>query len=72
MTLMRCMAVNDFDLSCTNAVIKHFKDPIPSRKVRLAYGRKYLKQNMIKALKEEILANLPEEVKQDTELMVIE
>lgn len=72
MTLMPCMAVKDFDQSCANAVIKHFKDPIPSRKVRLAYGRKYLKQNMIKAFKEEILANLPEEVKQDTELMVIE
>lgn len=72
MTLMPCMAVRDFDQSCSNAVIKKFEDPIPSRKIRLVYGRKYLKQNMIKAFKEEIQANLPDEVKLDSELMVIE
>lgn len=72
MTLMPCMAVMNFDKSCSNAVIKQFEDPIPSRKIRLVYGRKYLKQNMIKALIEIIQVNLPDEVKPDSELMVIE
>jgi len=72
MTLMPYMAVMDFNNGCSNAEIREFSDPIPSRKVRLAYGRKYLKQSMIKALKKEIRASLPEALKTEAELMVIE
>jgi LysR family transcriptional regulator, hydrogen peroxide-inducible genes activator len=72
MTLMPGMAVLDFDNGCSNAVIREFEDPIPSRKVRLAYGRKYLKQSMIKALKKEIRGSLPNKLKADAEMMVIE
>lgn len=72
MTLMPYMAVMDFENDCSNAEIRKFKDPIPSRKVRLVYGRKYLKQSMIKALKKEIRASLPDVLKMDAELMVIE
>jgi LysR family transcriptional regulator, hydrogen peroxide-inducible genes activator len=72
MTLMPCMAIRDFDNTCSNAVIKEFSDPIPSRKVRLVYGRKYLKQNMIIALKDVILENLPDELRLEEELMVID
>lgn len=73
MTLMPWLSLQHFDNTCDHAIIKEFSHPVPSRKVRLAYGRKYLKQNIIKAFKEEILANLPDDLRhQSGELLVID
>ncbi len=72
MTMMPYLAVRNFDQNCSNAVIKEFSKPIPSRKIRLAYGRKYLKTNMIQAFKDTILANLPEDVITESEMIVVE
>lgn len=72
MTLMPMLAIRDFDRNCSTAEIKPFSDPVPSRKVRLAYSRKFLKQNMIRALRNEILEHLPEMVSANDKRMVIE
>ncbi|MEX2572652.1 MAG: hydrogen peroxide-inducible genes activator [Balneolaceae bacterium] len=72
MTLMPFLSVHDFDKSYSKAVIKEFSDPVPGRKVRLAYGRKFLKQNMIKAFKEDILENLPVELDSGSRKIVLE
>lgn len=72
MTLLPWLALQEFDGDCDNAVLKEFHEPVPSRKVRLAYGRKYLKQNIIKVFMEEIRANLPDKLKIDKELVVID
>lgn len=72
MTLLPWTAVREFDSSCANAVIKEFKDPVPSRKIRLIYGRKHLKQSVIAALKKAICDNIPEELTTTEKRVLIE
>jgi LysR family transcriptional regulator, hydrogen peroxide-inducible genes activator len=43
--------------------IKSFQDPQPVREISLATHRSFMKQNMIQAFKEEILANIPNTLK---------
>ncbi|MEX0769171.1 MAG: hydrogen peroxide-inducible genes activator [Balneolaceae bacterium] len=72
MTLLPWLALQEFDGNCSNAVLKEFYKPVPSRKVRLAYGRKYLKQNFIHVFMEEIQSSLPDKLKKEKDLLVIE
>lgn len=70
-TLLPYLAKKQIDEKCAKAHIRHFTDPVPRRKVRVVYGREYLKKNVISAFKEEIMAAIPEELKQaDTGLLV--
>ncbi len=72
MTLLPRTAVQEFDNKCANAVIKTFEHPEPSRKVRLVYGRKHLKQTIIKKFKESICNAIPEDLKSEKEKVLIE
>ena len=72
MTLLPWTAVQEFDQKCTNAVIKEFEDPIPSRKVRLVFGRKHLKQTIIKAFKKAICNSVPDVLKSEEKKVLIE
>lgn len=72
MTLLPWTAVQEFDSNCANAVIKEFSDPIPSRKVRLVFGRKHLKKTIIAAFKKSICENLPDALKADGKKVLIE
>jgi LysR family transcriptional regulator, hydrogen peroxide-inducible genes activator len=72
MTLLPWTAVQEFDGNCTNAVIKEFEDPIPSRKLRLIYGRKHLKQTIIHAFKDSICSSIPKELKKTDKRVLIE
>lgn len=72
MTLMPWTAIQNFESSCANAVIKEFKEPVPSRKVRMVYGRKHLKQTIIGAFKDSIRSSIPPVLTQTDETMVIE
>lgn len=72
MTLLPWTAVQEFDGNCTNAVIKEFEDPIPSRKIRLVYGRKHLKQTIIQAFKDSICSSIPKELKKTEKRVLIE
>lgn len=72
MTLMPALAVRDFNRDCSTALIREFEDPVPSRKVRLAYSRKFLKQNMIQAFRNSIQENLPAELQLKEDMIVIE
>lgn len=72
MTLLPYLAKNQIDTQCIKSHLRFFKDPVPRRKIRIVYGREYLKKNIITAFKEEILATIPEELKQDPEGMVVE
>lgn len=71
-TLMPYLALNDIDKRCANGVIKNFKDPIPSRKIRLVYSREFLKQNLIEAFAEVIKDSIPDDLRTQEEKMVIE
>jgi LysR family hydrogen peroxide-inducible transcriptional activator len=71
-TLMPYLALNDIDKRCANGVIKNFKDPIPSRKIRLVYSREFLKQNLIEAFAEVIKESIPDDLRTQEEKMVIE
>ncbi len=44
-------------------LIRHFKKPVPVREVSLAVHRDFLKEKLVKALREEILAAVPEQLK---------
>ena len=72
MTLLPWTAVQEFDGKCANAVIKEFEDPVPSRKVRLVFGRKHLKQTIIKAFRESICQSVPEVLKSEEKKVLIE
>lgn len=72
MTLLPWTAVQEFDGKCANAVIKEFEDPVPSRKVRLVFGRKHLKQTIIKSFKSSICSNVPEVLKSEEKKVLIE
>ncbi len=72
MTLLPWTAVTDFDTRCANAVIKEFEDPVPSRKVRMIYGRKHLKKTIIEAFKESICSSIPKELKTTEKRVLIE
>ncbi|MFP8488903.1 LysR substrate-binding domain-containing protein [Gracilimonas sp. Q87] len=71
-TLMPYLALNDIDKRCANGVIKNFKDPIPSRKIRLVFSREFLKQNLIEAFAEVIKNSIPDDLRTQEEKMVIE
>ena len=72
MTLMPWTAVQEFDSRCANAIIKPFEEPAPSRKIRLIYGRKHLKQTIISAFKGSICSSIPEELKTTEQKVLIE
>lgn len=72
MTLLPWLAIQEFDGKCENAIIKEFENPVPSRKVRLVYGRKHLKPTVIQAFKQSILTSLPDLLKTDEKRVLIE
>jgi LysR family hydrogen peroxide-inducible transcriptional activator len=72
MTLLPWTAVSDFDSTRTDAEIKEFEDPVPSRKVRLVYGRKHLKQTIISAFRDSICNSIPKELKTTEKRVLIE
>lgn len=72
MTLLPWTAVQEFNSSCSSAVVKEFENPAPSRKVRLVYSRKHLKQNMIREFKECISDSLPDVLRQSDQRILLE
>lgn len=72
MTLLPYLAKNQIDQQCAKAHLRYFKEPAPRRKVRLAYSREYLKQNIVQAFIEEIREAIPEELKQAKEAVIVE
>lgn len=72
MTLLPWTAIREFDDQCSNAIVKNFEDPVPSRKVRLIYGRKHLKKSIISAFKGSICSSLPKELKVSEKRVLIE
>ncbi|WP_234570657.1 LysR substrate-binding domain-containing protein [Rhodohalobacter sp. 614A] len=72
MTLLPWTAIQEFDGSCVNAVIKEFEDPVPSRKLRLIFGRKHLKQTIIGAFKDSICSSIPKSLKTTEKRVLIE
>jgi len=72
MTLLPWTATKYSDNNSSDAVIKEFSEPVPCRKVRLAYGRKHLKQNILKEFRQSIINSLPEKLLNSDRQMVIE
>ncbi len=71
-TLMPYLAMDNLDTRCANGVVKEFKDPIPSRKIRLVYSREFLKKNLIDAFATVIKDSIPELLQDQQEAMVVE
>ena len=72
MTLLPYLAKNQLEEHCIKAHLRYFEDPVPRRKVRIVYGREYLKKNIISSFKEEILATIPEELKKSEDGLLVE
>lgn len=72
MTLLPFLAKNQIDAQCAKAHLRYFDDPVPRRKVRMVYGREYLKKNVIEAFKKEILDAIPKELTQADEGILVE
>jgi LysR family hydrogen peroxide-inducible transcriptional activator len=72
MTLLPYLAKNQIDEQCTKAHLRHFDDPVPRRKIRVVYGREYLKKNIIEAFKEEVMVSIPDELKEKDKGVLVE
>lgn len=72
MTLLPYLAKNQIDEQCAKAHLREFDDPVPRRKIRIVYGREYLKKNIIDAFKQEIITAIPEELKKEEEGLLVE
>lgn len=72
MTLLPYLAKNQINERCAKAHLRHFDNPVPRRKVRVVYGREYLKKNIIEAFKQEIFAVIPEELKKEDAGLLVE
>ncbi len=72
MTLLPWTAIQEIDGDSSDAVIREFDDPVPSRKIRLIYGRKHLKQTVIGAFKESICNSVPKALKTTEKRVLIE
>lgn len=72
MTLLPFLAKNQIDDQCAKAHLRYFDDPVPRRKVRVVYGREYLKKNIIEAFKEEVMAAIPDELTKEDEGLLVE
>lgn len=73
MTLLPWTALdNHDDGKKRKALIKEFQEPVPSRKIRLIYSRKYLKQNIIQTFKEVIQQSIPDPLKKSENAVFIE
>lgn len=72
MTLLPYLAKNQIDDQCAKAHIRFFDDPVPRRKVRMVYGREYLKQNIIQAFKQEIMDAIPAELEDEAAGVLVE
>lgn len=72
MTLLPFLAQNQIDEQSAKTHLRHFDDPVPRRKIRVVYGREYLKKNVIRAFKKEILATIPAELKRTDDGLLVE
>lgn len=72
MTLLPYLAKNQINERCAKAHLRYFDDPVPRRKVRVVYGREYLKKNIIDAFKQEIFAVIPDELKKEDAGLLVE
>jgi len=72
MTLLPWTATQQFSGNSNEAAVKEFNEPVPSRKVRLAYSRKHLKQSIMQAFRNSIMNSVPEELLKTEKRMVIE
>lgn len=72
MTLLPYLAISDRERMHDEAMIREFNQPVPIRKVRLAYGRKHLKKKIIEAFTEEIRLSVPPELLSVESSMIIE
>jgi LysR family hydrogen peroxide-inducible transcriptional activator len=70
MTLLPYLAKNQLEERCIQAHLRYFNDPVPRRKVRIVYGREYLKKNIISAFKDEVLDAIPKELKNEDGMLV--
>jgi LysR family hydrogen peroxide-inducible transcriptional activator len=52
-------------------LIRHFKKPAPMREVSIVVHRDFVKKRLIEALKEEIIAAIPEKLRTNKDLNVV-
>lgn len=52
-------------------LIRHFKKPAPMREVSIVFHRDFVKKRLIEALKEEIIASIPDKIKKNKDLHVV-
>ncbi|HYW35368.1 MAG TPA: hydrogen peroxide-inducible genes activator [Balneolaceae bacterium] len=72
MTLLPYLAKNQLNKGCIKAHLRYFTDPVPRRKIRIVYGREYLKRNIISAFKDEITSAVPEILRKKENGMLVE
>jgi LysR family hydrogen peroxide-inducible transcriptional activator len=62
-TLLPQLAVDELPENEVRECIKKFRKPVPTREVSLVYSRSFMKENIINALENSLLLNLPKQIK---------
>lgn len=70
MTLLPYLAIRYMDDN-QKKLIREFIDPVPQREIGIVYSKTFAKKHLVNALKSEILAFIPKELKEKKEGMVI-
>ncbi len=69
-TILPEMATLDFSVKQQN-MVRHFKSPAPVREVSLVTHRNYVKKKLVDALKQEVLASLPQKITMNKKTNVV-
>lgn len=70
-TILPELATTDFTATQQQR-IRHFKHPAPVREVSIAVHRNYEKKKLVEVLKKEILLNIPQKMKENTNSFVLQ
>ena len=71
LTLIPELLVNNL-ISEKKTYIKKIIDPVPVREIGLAVNKSFVKENLVKILKSEILSSIPDNMKEKQGLEIIE
>lgn len=70
MTLLPYLAVR-YMSDAKLKLVREFKSPIPKREIGIVYSKNFIKQHLVDALKKEIIKNIPKELIDKKESLII-
>ncbi len=70
-TLLPYLAVNDIHINGQKGMVREFNRPVPKREIGMVYSKAFLKRHFIDALADEILKNIPNELLEKNNSLIL-